>query len=790
MLFERFTDSARRAVVSAQEVALRMNHRFLSPTHVLLGVLHQNESAAAAVLAEFGVTFDVVADAYLAEVGRGSTPPGPNEKPKFTPNAKQAMEASLKKALRLSHAFISCEHLVLAILEVDDETRALVASVADVAELEKAITRALAQSPDPQQGRAPSEAAQTSDAATGQAAAPRRGKGLLDQYTKDLTAMAREGKLDPVVGRQSEIEQVCQILGRRMKNNPILLGDPGVGKTAIVEGLAQRIADGDVPPKLQNIEIRSLDLAALIAGARFRGDFEERLKKLIDEVLKNPNVVLFIDEAHTLVGAGASEGSMDAANALKPHLARGEVRMIGATTVDEYRKRFEKDKALVRRFQPVEVASPSPEDAITILEGIAPKYEEFHGVSYAPEALEAAVRLSHRYIQDRYLPDKAIDAIDAAAARVMMFSERAEEAARTGGRPQVTAEDVAEVISAMSGVPVNQLTDTEAKRLLRLEEELGKSVIGQDKALEVVSRAVRRSRTGLADPNRPAGSFIFLGPTGVGKTETVRTLARVLFGSDDAMIRLDMSEYMEKHSVSRLLGSPPGYVGHDEGGQLTEAVRRKPYSVVLFDEIEKAHPDVFNTLLQILEDGRLTDGQGRTVNFRNTIIVMTSNLGTGQKAKNRIGFTASDQKSDSEYEALRSRSMAALKSHFRPEFLNRIDEVVVFSPLSTDHTRRIAELLTAELAERAANMGITLEFSDEAVALLAEKGHDPELGARPLRRVIRREVEDRLAELVLAEQAAEGGTVLVSAVDGNIELVVLPGVDVPASADSLTGDAA
>jgi ATP-dependent Clp protease ATP-binding subunit ClpC len=801
-VFERFTERARQVVVLAQEEARTLKHNYIGTEHILLGLLREEEGLAARVLESLDITVERVRAQVVRIVGSGEEVTS-GQIP-FTPRAKKVLELALREALSLGHNYIGTEHILLGLVRENEgvAARILLDFDADSEKIRNEVIRMLS---------GPGGRRQGAGAGSGEG---KKSSKLLDQFGRNLTKLASEGKLDPVIGRETEIERIMQILSRRQKNNPVLLGEPGVGKTAIVEGLASRITKGEVPELLKNRQIYTLDLAALVAGSKYRGEFEERLKKVMKEITQRGDIVLFIDELHNLVGAGAAEGAIDAASILKPALSRGELQTIGATTLDEYRKYLERDSALERRFQQIKVDEPSIPDTVQILEGLRERYEDHHKVKITDEALAAAAELADRYISDRFLPDKAIDLIDEAASRMRIKSmsqppvyrdleeeieetRRAKEAAIEaqefekaanlrdkerqltnrkreledqweagdgGERPTVGEEEIADIVSMWTGIPVFKLTEAETKKLVRMEEELHKRVIGQDVAIEAVSKAIRRSRAGIKDPKRPAGSFIFLGPSGVGKTELARTLAEFLFGDEDAMVRIDMSEYMEKHAVSRLVGSPPGYVGYDEGGQLTEAVRRKPYSVLLLDEIEKAHPDVFNILLQILEDGRLTDAQGRTVDFRNTIVIMTSNIGAKDIARNvSFGFGSSDETGAS-YEDMKDRIMGELKKVFRPEFLNRIDEVIVFHKLTKDEIKEIIDLMITRVRAQVAEHDLQLELSDEAKELLAEKGWDPAMGARPLRRAIQRFIEDPLADEVLRQgpdTIISGTTVLV-----------------------------
>jgi ATP-dependent Clp protease ATP-binding subunit ClpC len=801
-VFERFTERARQVVVLAQEEARTLKHNYIGTEHILLGLLREEEGLAARVLESLDITVERVRAQVVRIVGSGEEVTS-GQIP-FTPRAKKVLELALREALSLGHNYIGTEHILLGLVRENEgvAARILLDFDADSEKIRNEVIRMLS---------GPGGRRQGAGAGSGEG---KKSSKLLDQFGRNLTKLASEGKLDPVIGRETEIERIMQILSRRQKNNPVLLGEPGVGKTAIVEGLASRITRGEVPELLKNRQIYTLDLAALVAGSKYRGEFEERLKKVMKEITQRGDIVLFIDELHNLVGAGAAEGAIDAASILKPALSRGELQTIGATTLDEYRKYLERDSALERRFQQIKVDQPSIPDTVKILEGLRERYEDHHKVKITDDALGAAAELADRYISDRFLPDKAIDLIDEAASRMRIKSmsqppvyrdleeeieetRRAKEAAIEaqefekaanlrdkerqltnrkreledqweagdgGERPTVGEEEIADIVSMWTGIPVFKLTEAETKKLVRMEEELHKRVIGQHVAIEAVSKAIRRSRAGIKDPKRPAGSFIFLGPSGVGKTELARTLAEFLFGDEEAMVRIDMSEYMEKHAVSRLVGSPPGYVGYDEGGQLTEAVRRKPYSVLLLDEIEKAHPDVFNILLQILEDGRLTDAQGRTVDFRNTIVIMTSNIGAKDIARNvSFGFGSSDEMGAS-YEEMKDRIMGELKKVFRPEFLNRIDEVIVFHKLTREEIKEIIDLMITRVRAQVAEHELQLELTEEAKELLAEKGWDPAMGARPLRRAIQRFIEDPLADEVLRQgpdTIASGTTVMV-----------------------------
>ena len=807
-MFERFTDRARRVLVLAQEEARDLNHAFIGTEHILLGLIREGEGVAAKALDALGVTFDVVREKVEEAIG-ANTNPSPGSPP-FTPRAKKVLELSLREALQLGHSYIGTEHMLLGLVREGDGVAAQVLNDlgADMARVRTQVIQMMS-------GQAGKESGVPSG--SGQKSGPEEqgGSAVLDQFGRNLTQFAREGKLDPLVGRDKEVERVMQVLSRRTKNNPVLIGEPGVGKTAIVEGLAQKIVAIQVPVTLADKQLYTLDLGALVAGSRYRGDFEERLKKVLKEIRTRGDIILFIDEIHTLVGAGAAEGAIDAASILKPMLARGELQTVGATTLDEYRKHIEKDAALERRFQPVKVEQPSVAMTIEILKGLREVYEEFHAVRITDQALIAAANLADRYIADRFLPDKAIDLIDEAGSRlrirrmaappaakkydedILRVRNDKESAMESGALEQAKAleeqerdlmtkkdeldasvkasggqtfdlvdeETIAEVLANWTGIPVYRLTEEETSKLLRMEDELHKRIVGQDEAIAAISRAIRRTRAGLKDPKRPGGSFIFLGPTGVGKTELAKTLAEFLFDDEDAIIQLDMSEYMEKHSVSRLVGSPPGYVGYDEGGQLTEAVRRKPFSVVLFDEVEKAHPDVFNTLLQILEDGRLTDSQGRAVDFKNTILIMTSNLGTADLRKAAIGFVKDSDLAS--HERMKEKVHQALKAHFRPEFLNRIDDTIVFHELTKQEVILIADLFITRLRDQLAIQGLGLELSAGAQEFLAEKGYDPELGARPLRRAIQTYVEDVLSEKILFKDFHAGQTIVIDAATGD-----------------------
>ena len=803
-MFERFTDRARRVVVLAQEEARMLNHNYIGTEHILLGLIHEGEGVAAKGLESLGISLEAVRSQVEEIIGQGQQAPSGHIP--FTPRAKKVLELSLREALQLGHNYIGTEHILLGLIREGEGVAAqvLVKLGADLSRVRQQVIQLLS-------GYQGKEAVAAGGPAEGQPSTSL----VLDQFGRNLTQAAREGKLDPVIGREKEIERVMQILSRRTKNNPVLIGEPGVDKTAVVEGLAQAIVKGDIPETLKDKQLYSLDLGALVAGSRYRGDFEERLKKVLKEIRTRGDIILFIDEIHTLVGAGAAEGAIDAASILKPMLARGELQTIGATTLDEYRKHLEKDAALERRFQPIQVSEPTVAHTIEILKGLRDRYESHHKVSISDGALVSAATLADRYVSDRHLPDKAIDLIDEAGSRLRirrmtvppeireyddkiasarkekesaidsqdfekaaslrdkeknLITEKAEreknwKAGDLDVVAEVDEELIAEVLSTATGIPVFKLTEAETARLLRMEEELHRRVIGQDQAIKALSQAIRRTRAGLKDPKRPGGSFIFAGPSGVGKTELSRTLAQFLFGDADALIQLDMSEYSEKHTASRLFGAPPGYVGYDDGGQLTEKVRRRPFSVVLFDEIEKAHPDIFNSLLQVLEDGRLTDSQGRVVDFKNTIIIMTTNLGTRDISKSlSLGF-ANVADAQGSYERMKAKVGDELKTHFRPEFLNRIDDIVVFHQLTEQEIVKIVDLMVAHLDERLRNKDMGIELTTAAKALLAKRGYDPVLGARPLRRTIQRELEDVLSEKMLFGDLKAGEIILVDVSD-------------------------
>ena len=806
-MFERFTDRARRVVVLAQDEARGLKHNYIGTEHLLLGLISEGEGVAAKALETMGIKGEAVRASVIEIIGEGEKPVEGHIP--FTPRAKRVFELSLREALQLGHNYIGTEHLLLGLLKEGEGVAAQVLTKqgADLAQVRQTVIQMLSG-----YQRGDDEGRESVGAGVGGSGGPERSNSaILEQFGRNLTQAARENKLDPVIGRRVEMERVMQVLSRRTKNNPVLIGEPGVGKTAVVEGLAQAIVHGDVPETIKDKQIYSLDMGSLVAGSRYRGDFEERLKKVLKEIRTRGDIILFIDEIHTLVGAGAAEGSIDAAQMLKPMLARGELQTIGATTNDEYRKYIEKDAALERRFQPVKVEEPSVDETVEILKGLRDRYEAHHRVIITDAAIQAAAELADRYISDRFLPDKAIDLVDEAGARLRirrmtappelreldekiaevrrnkeaaiddqdfekaaslrdeeskLYEERkAKEEAWKGGESDEIAEvgdqEIAEVLAMSTGIPVVRLTQTETAKLLKMEDELHKRVIGQDEAVKALAQSIRRTRSGLKDPNRPGGSFIFAGPTGVGKTELAKALAEFLFGDEDALIQLDMSEFSEKHTASRLFGAPPGYVGYDEGGQLTEKVRRKPFSVVLFDEVEKAHPDIFNSLLQILEEGRLTDSQGRKVDFKNTVIIMTTNLGTRDINKGVLtGFQTADN-STHDYGRMKAKVAEELKQHFRPEFLNRVDDTIVFPPLTKPEIARIVDLMIAKLAKRMEAQDMRLQLTDEARELLADVGFDPVLGARPLRRAIQREIEDALSERILFGELQPGQVVTV-----------------------------
>ncbi|KNX36180.1 ATP-dependent Clp protease ATP-binding subunit [Luteipulveratus halotolerans] len=803
-MFERFTDRARRVVVLAQEEARMLNHNYIGTEHILLGLIHEGEGVAAKALESLGISLESVREQVQEIIGQGQQTQSGHIP--FTPRAKKVLELSLREGLQLGHSYIGTEHILLGLIREGEGVAAqvLVKLGADLSSVRQQVIQLLSG----YQGKEPAGAGVGGQSS--QEGTP-AGSLVLDQFGRNLTQAAREGKLDPVIMREKEIERVMQVLSRRTKNNPVLIGEPGVGKTAVVEGLAADIVRGDVPETLKDKQLYTLDLGSLVAGSRYRGDFEERLKKVLKEIRTRGDIILFIDEIHTLVGAGAAEGAIDAASILKPMLARGELQTIGATTLDEYRKHIEKDAALERRFQPIQVAEPTISHAIEILKGLRDRYEAHHRVTITDAALVGAVNMADRYINDRHLPDKAIDLIDEAGARLRIrrmtappdlreFDDkiaavRREKESAIDGQDfekaaslrddeknlidakaqrenewkagdidvvaEVDEELIAEVLAASTGIPVFKLTEEESSRLLRMEEELHKRIVGNDDAIKALSQAIRRTRAGLKDPRRPGGSFIFAGPTGVGKTELAKALAEFLFGDEDSLITLDMSEFSEKHTVSRLFGSPPGYVGYEEGGQLTEKVRRKPFSVVLFDEVEKAHADIFNSLLQILEDGRLTDSQGRVVDFKNTVIIMTTNLGTRDIAKGvSLGFSSgNDMRTD--YDKMKAKVQDELKQHFRPEFLNRVDDTIVFPQLSQDEIVQIVDLMIDRLEERLKDKDMAIELTQSAKELLAKRGYDPALGARPLRRTIQRDIEDVLSEKILYGELGAGEIVLV-----------------------------
>ena len=808
-MFEKFTDKARRVVVLAQEEAKLLNHNYIGTEHILLGLIHEGEGVAAKALEALGINLEQVREQVQEIIGQGQQAPSGHIP--FTPRAKKVLELSLREALQLGHSYIGTEHLLLGLIREGEGVAAQVLTKlgADTNKVRQQVIQLLSGF----QGK-------ESVAVGGETNPQPKGSQILDQYGRNLTQAAAEGKLDPVVGREREIERVMQILSRRTKNNPILIGEPGVGKTAVVEGLAQAIVSNNVPETLRGKQVYTLDMGSLIAGSRYRGDFEERLKKVTKEIRTRGDIITFIDEIHTLVGAGAAEGAIDAASILKPMLARGELQTIGATTLDEYRKHFEKDAALVRRFQSVQVAEPTPAMAINILKGLRDRYEAHHKVSITDAAIVAAVAMSDRYVSDRFLPDKAIDLIDEAGARLRLsflssppelrdmedkvsVVKKAKEqaiadqdfelaATKRDEEKKLTAEKmrmerefrdgnvekpgivdeglIAEVLAQATGIPVFRLSEEEGAKLIFMEQELHQRVIGQDLAIAALSKTIRRQRAGLKDPKRPSGSFIFAGPTGVGKTELAKALAEFLFDDEDALVALDMSEYSEKHTVSRLFGAPPGFVGYDEGGQLTEKIRRKPFSVVLFDEIEKAHPDIFNSLLQILEEGRLTDGQGRVVDFKNTVIIMTTNLGTREITRGALGFTLEgDSKND--YDQMKSRVNESLKQNFKPEFLNRVDEVIVFPQLTREELLLIVDLFIKRLQLRLDDRDLKLILTSSAKEKLIELGYEPSLGARPLRRVVQREIEDAISERILSGDVKNSQDILVDFSSGEFSFV-------------------
>ncbi len=809
-MFERFTDRARRVVVLAQDEAKMLNHNYIGTEHILLGLIHEGEGVAAKALEQMGISLEAVREQVEEIIGHGQTQPTGHIP--FTPRAKKVLELSLREALQMNHSYIGTEHILLGLIREGEGVAAqvLIKLGADLNRVRNTVLQLLSGYQGTTEGQP------ITSGAPEMGETPRGNATVLDQFGRNLTQAARENRLDPVIGRQTEIDRVMTVLSRRTKNNPVLIGEPGVGKTAIVEGLAQRIVRGDVPETLRDKQIYTLDLGALVAGSRYRGDFEERLKKVLKEIKTRGDIMLFIDEIHTLVGAGAAEGAIDAASILKPMLARGELQTIGATTLEEYRKYIEKDAALERRFQPIQVAEPSIALTIDILKGLRDRYEAHHRVTITDEALTAAANMADRYVQDRFLPDKAIDLIDEAGARMriqrltappdlrdfdeqiasvriekeaaidaqdferaarlrddeknLLAARREREKAWKDGDSDSPAvigeEEIAQVLASSTGVPVARLTEEESSRLLRMESEIGKRYVGQVEAVKALSRSIRRTRAGLKDPKRPSGSFIFAGPSGVGKTELTKALAEFLFGDEDALITLDMSEYSEKHTASRMFGSPPGYVGYEEGGQLTEKVRRKPFSVILFDEIEKAHPDIFNSLLQILDEGRLTDAQGRVVDFKNTVIVMTTNLGSRDISKGvNLGFSRAGD-AVSSYESMKAKVNEELKQHFRPEFLNRVDETIVFRQLSLDDIQHIVDLLVAQIETRLADRDMGIELTPAARELIAKRGYDPVLGARPLRRALQRDIEDPIAEQILFGGLTAGSIVVVDAVPG------------------------
>jgi len=802
-MFERFTDRARRVVVLAQEEARMLNHNYIGTEHILLGLIHEGEGVAAKSLESLGISLEGVRSQVEEIIGQGQQAPSGHIP--FTPRAKKVLELSLREALQLGHNYIGTEHILLGLIREGEGVAAQV-----LVKLGAELTRVRQQVIQLLSGYQGKETAEAGTGGRGGESGSPSTSLVLDQFGRNLTAAAMEGKLDPVIGREKEIERVMQVLSRRTKNNPVLIGEPGVGKTAVVEGLAQAIVHGEVPETLKDKQLYTLDLGSLVAGSRYRGDFEERLKKVLKEINTRGDIILFIDELHTLVGAGAAEGAIDAASILKPKLARGELQTIGATTLDEYRKYIEKDAALERRFQPVQVGEPTVEHTIEILKGLRDRYEAHHRVSITDGAVAAAATLADRYINDRFLPDKAIDLIDEAGARMRIrrmtappdlreFDEKIADARRekesaidaqdfekaaslrdrekqlVGQRAErekqwrsgdldvvaeVDEEQIAEVLGNWTGIPVFKLTEAETTRLLRMEDELHKRIIGQEDAVKAVSKAIRRTRAGLKDPKRPSGSFIFAGPSGVGKTELSKALANFLFGDDDALIQIDMGEFHDRFTASRLFGAPPGYVGYEEGGQLTEKVRRKPFSVVLFDEIEKAHQEIYNSLLQVLEDGRLTDGQGRTVDFKNTVLIFTSNLGTSDISK-AVGLGFTQGGGENNYERMKQKVNDELKKHFRPEFLNRIDDIIVFHQLTKEEIIEMVDLMIGRVGKQLKAKDMAMELTDKAKSLLAKRGFDPVLGARPLRRTIQREIEDQLSEKILFDEVGPGQIVTV-----------------------------
>ncbi len=802
-MFGRFTERARKVLSLAEQMAAKLNHNYVGTEHILMGLVKESEGVAAKVLSRKNITEEKVTEKVTNMVGRGKQKTTGSIA--LTPRCKKVLNLSMDEARRLGHNYIGTEHILLGLLREGEGVAVRILSLldGDLTDIKKTIIEMVGGQKKKGTAGIPGKEEDTPD---------------LDEYSRDLTEMAKDDQLDPVIGRDTEIERVIQVLSRRTKNNPVLIGEPGVGKTAIIEGLAERIVEENVPELLLEKRVVALDLSSLVAGSKYRGEFEKRLKGVMNDIIESGDVILFIDELHTLVGAGAAEGAIDAANMLKPALARGELQAIGATTLDEYRKYIEKDAALERRFQSILIEENSPEESIDILKGLRDSYEAHHKVKISDEAIKAAVNMSHRYITARYLPDKAIDLIDEAASKVRLrnntrpseyknlnkkleeirkekeaavknqefekaadlrdkekeinkkLEETKKEWEQKKGRNDsvVTVEDVANIVSSWTGIPVNKLEEAETAKLLNLEDKLHERVVGQDEAIKAVSQAVRRARAGLKDPKRPIGSFVFLGPTGVGKTELARTLAEAMFDDEDAMIRIDMSEYMEKHSVSRLVGSPPGYVGHEEGGQLTEPVRRRPYSVVLFDEIEKAHPEVFNILLQILEDGSLTDTHGRKVDFKNTVIIMTSNVGANFiENQSRLGFKTQDDEKK-EYENMKDRVLTELRKTFRPEFINRLDETIVFHSLNKDHIKEIVDLMLDDLRERLVEKEMSIDISESAKEKLVDEGFDEEYGARPLRRAIQKHIENRLSEKILEKSFEEGDTIRIDVEDNEL----------------------